>query len=107
MMGVTYSPILPSNSIDHSTLHFGRFPEFHEFLDRDVVRDVVGRLRTINKEAIASMMADLPNEWEVRKEALGPWIELIVGRAAFVADTIEAKLWPQQQFEFPEKETDQ
>lgn len=90
-----------------NTLLFGRFPEFQRFMDRDVVRDVVGRLRGINKDTVASMMAGLPNEWEVRKEAIGPWIDLIVGRAAFVADTIEAKLWPQQEIVFPEKETDQ
>lgn len=89
-----------------SPMIYGRFPDFQDFLDRSVVREATARLRTIDKEAVASMMADLPTEWEVRKEVLIPWIDLIVSRAIFVADTIEAKLWPQQEFDFPEKERD-
>jgi hypothetical protein len=83
---------------------FGRFPEFVSFLDRDVVRDTLGRLQQIERAVIASMMQSIPPAWEVRREVQEAWIELIFRRAMFVADTLEDKLWPQAELDFGDGE---
>ncbi len=46
------------------------------------------------------MTKDIPIEWEVTTETLDALIDLVVGRAAYVADTIEGQLWPQREFDF-------
>jgi hypothetical protein len=75
---------------------FGRFPEFVQFLSRSVVREAATRLAGIDKKVVASMMRGIPHQWEVRKEVQEAWVDLIVGRAKFVASTVETKLWPQK-----------
>ena len=74
---------------------FGLFPEFRNFLNRDTVREAVADLKKITNVPVAKMTEHVPKEWEVTREAMDAVIELIVGRAAYVADTIESRIWPQ------------
>lgn len=49
------------------------------------------------------MIQHIPNEWEVSQEVREALVELVVSRAVYVANTIEARLWPQGEL-FPEEE---
>lgn len=65
-----------------------------------MVQASAARLRTLEGIFVASTMHDIPSSWEVKKEVQEAWVNLIVRRASFVADRIEAKLWPQQPLDY-------
>ena len=79
---------------------FGLFPEFRKLLNRNVVQDSAARLSKLERTFVASTMHDIPSSWEVNKEVQEAWVNLIMRRASFVADTIEAKLWPQKPLDY-------
>lgn len=81
---------------------FGLFPEFRPFLDRDELVHAVQALQAIERNLVHDMMQSIPTEWDVRTDIRESWTDLIVRRAAFVAETIESKLWPQLNLEFGE-----
>ena len=53
-------------------------------------------LRLISSEVVTEMTKQFPKEWDVKREALDALVDLVVGRAAFVAETITSKIWPQR-----------
>lgn len=79
---------------------FGLFPEFRRFLDRLQVKQAALDLRRIDRTEAVRMTEGIPKEWEVKSDALDALRDLIVGRAAFVADTIENQIWRQGEFDF-------
>ena len=83
---------------------FGLFPEFRACLDRPTVVQAATHLTRITPADVAAMIQQIPREWGVSSEARTALVELVVGWAAYVADTIEAQLWPQRVF--PEDETE-
>jgi len=74
---------------------YGLFPEFREFLERDVVSQASEDLKLITSEVVTEMANQIPKEWDVKREALDALVDLVVGRATFVAETITSKIWPQ------------
>jgi HipA-like kinase len=74
---------------------FGLFPEFRKFLNRDAIVQAATDLRGITRESVTEMTQSIPKEWEVPRAARDALVDLVVGRATFVADTIESRLWPQ------------
>jgi hypothetical protein len=83
---------------------FGLFPEFLDFLQRIHVGQAMSDLKLIDSEVASSMMRTIPREWDVPQSAQEALVELIIGRAAFVAETIEVKLWPQSDVDFEDSE---
>jgi hypothetical protein len=79
---------------------FGLFPEFRKYLNRDAVQDSAARLRELERSFAASTMQDIPSSWEVKKGVQEAWVDLIVRRAGFVSERIEAKLWPQKPLDY-------
>jgi hypothetical protein len=79
---------------------FGLFPEFRNYLDREQVKQAAKDLRNLNRSEVVRLTEGLPREWEVKADALDALRDLIVGRAAFVADTIERKLYQQLTIDF-------
>ena len=74
---------------------FGLFPEFRSFLQREAVVRAADKLRSIDRATVVRMVEFLPKEWEVSRGASDALIDLILGRATFVADTIVTRIWPQ------------
>jgi hypothetical protein len=72
---------------------FGRFFEFRPYLDRTQARQAARHLRRIDRSTVGEMTQTIPTEWEVSSDVQEALVDLIVGRAVFVADTIERKLW--------------
>jgi len=68
---------------------YGLFPEFHALLREDMITKSASRLREMDLETAAAMVATVPNEWEVTGEARRAWSELIYRRAVYVADNIQ------------------
>jgi hypothetical protein len=83
---------------------FGCYPEFIPLLDRAVIQETATRLSTIDRASIWPMLDDIPREWEVKSKVKDAWVEFIYNRARFVAETIERKLWPQQDLAFGEEQ---
>jgi hypothetical protein len=74
---------------------FGLFPEFRPFLKPEAVVRATDKMRSIDRATVAEMVELLPNDWDVSRGASDALIDLILGRAKFVADTIEKRIWPQ------------
>jgi hypothetical protein len=79
---------------------FGLFREFRQYLDRDQVQKAMADLRNLERKVVLGMTNDIPRQWDVAPEALAALRDLIAGRAAYVAKTIEDALWPQGGFGF-------
>ena len=79
---------------------FGLFPAFRKFLDRPQVKQAALDLRKMDRTEAIRMTEGIPKEWEVKSDALEALRDLIVGRAGFVADTIESQIWRQGEFNF-------
>ena len=75
---------------------FGLFPEFREFLDQDVIIQATGHLKTINVGIVKDFTQIVPKEWDVKKQAMDALIDLIVKRAAFLAESLTSKLFPER-----------
>jgi len=75
---------------------FGVFPEFRTLLVRELVKLAASELRSITKSVIDEITSNVPYQWEVGPANTELLRNLLLGRAAFVADTIEEKLWPQR-----------
>lgn len=79
---------------------FGLFPEFRRFIERGQIRRAANDLARIDPGTLHTMIHTIPKEWEVTREVQDALGELILTRAAYVADTIERKIWPQRALEF-------
>ncbi len=79
---------------------YGLFPEFKKLLDKDAVSQAIERLRRIDKETVKQILDAIPAEWQVTGKASAALIQLVLQRAAFVADTIYEKLWLQKELRF-------
>lgn len=84
---------------------FGLFPEFREFLDRSSVQQAATELGRLDRDTVVGFMQTIPpTEWDVTKEVQDALADLVLGRALFVADTIQCKLWPQLELGFDDAE---
>ena len=82
---------------------FGLFPRFRGFVRQPDVEAAMEKLNEVTAETVRSMVEDLPDEWEVDDNAKGALVELVVRRAAFVADTVLERIgrecWPDRLFD--------
>lgn len=78
---------------------YGLFPEFKGFLDREHVRSFSARLGGFSRIVAQEFIAAVPDAWEVNQDGRSAWASMISERATFVSETIEARLWPQMEFQ--------
>jgi hypothetical protein len=83
---------------------YGRFPEFEPFLDRTVFRKARGKLKSLQRAFVSKVVETIPDEWDVSSTARTALIDFIVGRAAYLVDKMERRLWPQGELNFGEEE---
>lgn len=74
---------------------YGLFPAFRRFLDRGVANQVAERLRQMDRTTAETIVASIPEAWDVRASSREALADFIVQRAAYVADAIMTLLWPQ------------
>lgn len=79
---------------------YGLFPEFKKFLKMDTVSQAVEQLARIDEATVKRIVADIPGQWHVPEKAKAALVSFLLQRAAYVADTIYEKLWPQKEIEF-------
>ncbi|MEQ8790699.1 MAG: hypothetical protein RIC55_30660 [Pirellulaceae bacterium] len=79
---------------------YGLFPEFNKFLNRLVVQQCVEQLGRIEETTVRRIVAEIPPQWQVNDRALDALVHFVLQRAAFLADTIYERLWPQRELEF-------
>lgn len=69
---------------------YGLFPEFPDRLNAGIIHGCIARLGEMDAATADAMIATVPREWEVSREARQAWSQLICRRAAYVADNVEA-----------------
>ncbi len=78
---------------------YGLFPQFRPYLAREQVAAAAAKLATLDAGTIDAIVDAVPTQWIQQTDTPIHWKEFIEKRAAYVADTIESKLFPQ--FEIP------
>lgn len=78
---------------------YGLFPEFMDFLDREQVIHFSNRLSQFSPAQAQEFIRLVPEAWEVDQEGRSAWAFMLSERARFVSETIEARLWPQMEFQ--------
>ncbi len=79
---------------------YGLFPQFRRILRRDIVTQAAGQLTRIDGATVTRILDGIRDPWLVSKKAKAAVLSLVLQRAAFVADTIYEKLWPQKELDF-------
>jgi len=64
-------------------------------LQREILRNIIKRLRELKEPEIREFVRTIPKEWEVAQEACDALIEFICRRAGYLAKNIEDLVWPQ------------
>ena len=82
---------------------YGLFPEFQPFLDRSVFRRTMKKLSALQRSEIGDIVRKIPDEWDVSATARAAMVDFIVGRAAYLVDKMEQRLWRQGEFDFREE----
>jgi hypothetical protein len=82
---------------------YGLFPAFVSRVRQEDVEEALQRLKEIDGELAANIVASIPDEWEVTTTARSALVESIVRRAEFVSDVILGKIagacWPDRLFD--------
>jgi hypothetical protein len=68
---------------------YGLFPEFREFIDEGELVWCSGMLQSVTAEQVRAIVDAIPREWEVSADARAALVELIMRRAAYLADRID------------------
>jgi hypothetical protein len=79
---------------------YGLFPQFREFFDRRTLRPVARRLKQVTRQLLVQIVQTIPPEWDVNQIARDALVDLLRGRAGFLADCIIDTLCPQKDLEF-------
>lgn len=74
---------------------FGVFPEWRPYLRRAEIKIAAEQLLTISRQIVDEMVAKIPLGWNVSDKTRAAIVDLITGRAAFLAGSIEKAIWPQ------------
>jgi len=74
---------------------YGNFPEFSKLIKRDLVREAAIKLLEFTDEEIQRVVETIPDEWLTDPTTRSRIAEFVNGRALFVGDSIERKLFPQ------------
>jgi hypothetical protein len=77
---------------------YGLFPQFQDLVDRAGISRFATRLTQFTADVASAFISLVPQEWDISSDARGDWAAMITQRAQFVAETVEMRPWPQQQF---------
>ena len=79
---------------------FGLFPAFKNHLDREQVKSAAAKLGMLDSATIQAIIGTVPRQWIQSPDTPTNWGTFISRRAAFVARTIELRLFPQQELRY-------
>lgn len=68
---------------------YGLFPQFRSLLDVSSLAWSSTMLRSLDRATVERIVASVPEQWEVSQSARDALVEMIVGRAAYVAARID------------------
>lgn len=68
---------------------YGLFPEFRKRLSPSTIKTSIARLHEMDAATAEAMIATVPAEWEVSASAREAWRDLILRRAACLADNVK------------------
>lgn len=88
----TLADELGGNHLIEEARIYGLFPEFRPFVTEAAVQSVIAELRQIDRAMVQAIVASVPQEWGITNAQRTAWVDLIVRRAALVADFALPKL---------------
>jgi hypothetical protein len=71
---------------------YGYFPEFADLIKFEAVTAAVAKLRQIDANFVAEVIASIPAQWAISQAARAAWANVITQRAANVANYLPRKL---------------
>ena len=74
---------------------YGNFPEFSKLIQRELVREAATKLLEFTDAESRRVVETIPDEWLTDPSTRSRLAEFVTGRALYVADSIERKLFPQ------------
>jgi hypothetical protein len=74
---------------------YGNFPEFSKLIKREIVREAASKLLEFTDAESWRVVEAIPDEWLTDPSTRSRLAEFVTGRALYVADSIEGKLFPQ------------
>lgn len=74
---------------------YGNFPEFSKLIKRELVRKAATKLLEFTDEESRRVVETIPDGWLTDLSTRSRIAEFVTGRARYVADSIERKLFPQ------------
>lgn len=83
---------LPTDDTVEDNSIYGRFPEFDPYINHDTVSRALDRLRSLDRAFVQEVVNSVPPQWGLGDGARASLLELICRRAAFVVNTVEARL---------------
>jgi hypothetical protein len=74
---------------------YGNFPEFCKLIKRELVREAARKLLEFTDGESRRIVETIPDEWLTVPSTRSRLAEFVTGRALYVANSIERKLFPQ------------
>ena len=74
---------------------YGNFPEFSKLIKREIVREAASKLLEFTDAESWRVVETIPDEWLTDPSTRSRLAKFITGRALYVADSIERRLFPQ------------
>jgi hypothetical protein len=74
---------------------YGNFPEFSKLVKRQIVREAASKLLEFTDAESWRVVETIPDGWLTDSSTRSRLAEFVTGRARYVADSIERKLFPQ------------
>jgi hypothetical protein len=71
---------------------YGLFAAFVPHLQPLSADAIAERLKRLTREQVESMIEEVPAAWQVDEAAAEAWADLLIGRAAFVAEHLPGRL---------------
>lgn len=71
---------------------YGYFPEFVDLIDFEGVTAAVDKLKQVPPALVNEIIASIPHAWSISNNARAVWANVIIDRAAAVANYLPAKL---------------
>lgn len=92
---ISASPQTPIQGKIEDDLLYGNFPEFRKLMNRDLVRKAAAKLLEFTDADCQRIIETIPQAWLTDPATRWQLAEFVKGRALYVADSIERKLFPQ------------
>lgn len=92
---------LDAKGFENDASIYGLFPEFEPFLDEWNLREAISRIMQVDAPLIRSVIAHLPDEWQVGASLREEWSDQLIARRSQLEQILLDAVTDQGRLEFP------